>query len=158
MQDIRLTPIGILHTPYTDIHDMPVQSAGCRTRSIIRLNPELIAGLQGVESFSHLILITYLHRAEEERLVESPMVDGGEPHGIFATRHMCRPNRIGFSVVRLLSVRENNLFVEGADFLNETPVLDIKPYIPAFDSVPSASSGWLSSAHIENIIRKNSWL
>lgn len=155
MQDVTFSPIGVIRTPYTDMQNMPVQSAGNSSKAEITLYPEYTEGLAGIGGFSHLILLTHLHKAPAELLTETPMVDGGEPHGIFATRHMCRPNKIGFSVVRLVSVQGNTVVVEGADILNETPVLDIKPYIPAFDAVNTASSGWLSAQHIENILKRN---
>lgn len=158
MQDVTFSPVGILSSPYTDMQNMPVQSAGSRGRATINLYDDFTAGLQGLEGFSHLILLTYLHKAPAEMLTETPMVDGGEPHGIFATRHMCRPNKIGLSVVRLIAVQGNHVLIEGLDLINETPVLDIKPYIPAFDAVPDASSGWLSAQHIENILTRNNRL
>ena len=65
-----------------------------------------------------------------------------EQHGIYASRHPCRPNGIGLSVVKLLRRENNILFVEGVDMLNRTPLLDIKPYMPKFDAVISASEGW----------------
>ncbi|WP_319378174.1 tRNA (N6-threonylcarbamoyladenosine(37)-N6)-methyltransferase TrmO [uncultured Methanocorpusculum sp.] len=147
--------IGILHSPYTDPMQTPIQSVFAKGQGTIEIFPEFAEGLDQIESFSHLILITRLHKAPSEMLVETPMVDGGMSHGIFATRHMCRPNRIGFSIVKLLSVTGNSLVVEGLDLLDGTPVLDIKPYIPAFDAVLDASSGWLSSQHLDNIRKKS---
>ncbi|HKM41074.1 MAG TPA: tRNA (N6-threonylcarbamoyladenosine(37)-N6)-methyltransferase TrmO [Methanocorpusculum sp.] len=154
-EKFTLEQIGVLHSSYTDPMQTPVQSVFTKGRGIIELFPAFADGLDQIASFSHLILITRLHKAPSEMLVEKPMVDGGMSHGIFATRHMCRPNRIGFSIVKLLTVADNRLVVEGVDLLDGTPVLDIKPYIPAFDSVPDASSGWLSSQHLENIRRKS---
>ncbi|MCK9312706.1 MAG: tRNA (N6-threonylcarbamoyladenosine(37)-N6)-methyltransferase TrmO [Methanocorpusculum sp.] len=150
-----LEQIGVMHSPYTDPMQTPVQSVFTKGRGTIELFPAFADGLDQIASFSHLILITRLHKAPLEMLVETPMVDGGMPHGIFATRHMCRPNRIGFSIVKLLAHVDNRLLIEGVDLLDGTPVLDIKPYIPAFDSVPDASSGWLSIQHLENIRRKS---
>ncbi len=154
-EKFTLEQIGVLHSSYTDPMQTPVQSVFTKGRGIIELFPAFTDGLDQIALFSHLILITRLHKAPSEMLVEKPMVDGGMSHGIFATRHMCRPNRIGFSIVKLLTVADNRLVVEGVDLLDGTPVLDIKPYIPAFDSVPDASSGWLSSQHLENIRRKS---
>ncbi|MCQ2355957.1 MAG: tRNA (N6-threonylcarbamoyladenosine(37)-N6)-methyltransferase TrmO [Methanocorpusculum sp.] len=120
---------------------MPVQSlcsAGCGT---VEVKPEYTCGLNQIETFSHLMLFVRLDRAQAELLAKKPMVDGGASHGIFATRHMSRPNKIGFSVVRLLARKDNMLLIEGVDLLDQTPVLGINPYIPAFDAVPDASSG-----------------
>lgn len=147
--------IGVIHSSYTDLMQTPIQSGFSKGQGTIELFPEFAEGLDQIGSFSHLILITRLHKAPSEMLVETPMVDGGMAHGIFATRHMCRPNRIGLSIVKLLSAADNRLVIEGADLLDGTPVLDIKPYIPAFDAVLEASSGWLSSQHLDNIRKKS---
>ncbi len=147
--------IGVIHSPYTDLWQTPIQSGFSKGQGTIELFPEFADGLDQIESFSHLILITRLHKAPSEMLVETPMVDGGTAHGIFATRHMCRPNKIGFSIVKLLSIADNRLVIEGADLLDGTPVLDIKPYIPVFDAIFEASSGWLSSQHLDNIRKKS---
>lgn len=65
--------------------------------------------------------------------------------GIFASRHPSRPNGIGMSIVKLIRREGNVLIVEGADMLDETPLLDIKPYIPKYDAIPSASEGWTAN-------------
>ena len=126
------------------------------------IKPEYACGLDQIETFSHLMLFVRLDQAPAELLAEKPMVDGGASHGIFATRHMSRPNKIGFSVVRLLARKDNLLarkdnllLIEGVDLLDQTPVLDIKPYIPAFDAVPDAPFGWLTGAHLANIAEKS---
>lgn len=147
--------IGVIHSPYMDLMQTPIQSGFSKGKGTIELFPGFEEGLDQIGSFSHLILITRLHKAPSEMLVETPMVDGGMAHGIFATRHMCRPNKIGFSIVKLLLAADNRLIIEGADLLDGTPVLDIKPYIPAFDAVLEASSGWLSSQHLDNIRMKS---
>ena len=147
--------IGKLRTPYTDMMQTPVQSQCSVGRGTIEVNPEYAEGLDQIDTFSHLMLFVRLDRAPAELLAEKPMVDGGASHGIFATRHMSRPNKIGFSVVRLLARRDNMLLIEGVDFLDGTPVLDISPNIPAFDAVPGASSGWLTDQHLANIAEKS---
>ena len=85
----------------------------------------------------------YFDRAGEVKLVRKPFLDD-TPHGLFAMRHPCRPNGIGLTIVRLLGREENTLRVAGVDMLDQTPLLDIKPYIPKFDSIGSASNGWLA--------------
>lgn len=147
--------IGCLNTPYTDPMQMPVQSLCSAGRGTVEVFPEFSCGLDRIETFSHLMLFVLLNKAPAELLSEKPMVDGGESHGIFATRHFSRPNKIGFSVVRLLARKDNLLFIEGVDLLDKTPVLDIKPYIPAFDAVADASSGWLTAEHLTNIAAKS---
>ena len=87
----------------------------------------------------------------ERALTEQPLSDGEAHHGIFATRHFNRPNPIGISYVALNRVIDGTLHVRGIDLLDGTPVLDIKPYVPAFDSIPHAVTGWVSARHIERI-------
>lgn len=156
MEDsFTINAIGHLRTPYTDMMQMPVQSLCSAGRGTVEIKPEYACGLDQIETFSHLMLFVRLDRAPAQLLAEKPMVDGGASHGIFATRHISRPNKIGFSVVRLLARKDNLLLIEGVDLLDQTPVLDIKPYIPAFDAVPDASSGWLTGAHLANIAEKS---
>lgn len=83
-------------------------------------------------------------RAGEVKLVRPTFLDD-EPHGVFASRHPCRPNSLGLTVVRLISRVKNLLEVSGVDVLDKTPVIDIKPYIPRFDCFPEANEGWVVS-------------
>lgn len=101
-------------------------------------------GLLDIESFSHIILMYFFDRASEIRLVRPTFLDD-LPHGIFASRHPCRPNGIGITIVRLLKREKNILHVSGIDVLDRTPLLDIKPYIPRFDCFPEATEGWIAS-------------
>jgi tRNA-Thr(GGU) m(6)t(6)A37 methyltransferase TsaA len=98
-------------------------------------------GLKDIETFSHLYLFYRFDRAGEMELIRPTFLDD-EPHGIFASRHPCRPNGIGISIVRLKSRDNNVLTVEGIDVLNDTPLLDIKPYVPQFDRIETATGGW----------------
>ncbi len=81
--------------------------------------------------------------SKKYKLLFKPFLDD-KSHGIFAIRGSNRPNHIGLSIVSLIKREKNRLIVRGVDMLNETPLLDIKPYVPAFDSIPQASSGWLT--------------
>lgn len=89
---------------------------------------EYEAGLKDVETFTHLYLLYQFDRSGQIELVRTTFLDD-EPHGIFASRHPCRPNGIGMSIVKLLNRENNVLIVEGVDMLDKTPLLDIKPYI-----------------------------
>ncbi|MDE2519018.1 MAG: tRNA (N6-threonylcarbamoyladenosine(37)-N6)-methyltransferase TrmO [Methanocorpusculum sp.] len=156
MEDtFTINAIGRLITPSSYMMQTPLHSLCSVGRGTIEVKPEYACGLDQIETFTHLMLLVRLDRAPAELLAEKPMVDGGASHGIFATRHMSRPNKIGFSVVRLLARKDNLLLIEGIDLLDGTPVLDIKPYIPAFDAVPDASSGWLTREHLANIAAKS---
>ena len=134
--------IGILHTPHQSKPDCPIQpayAAGASGR--VELFEQYAEGLKDIEGFSHLYLLYLFDRADAIRLVRPTFLDD-TPHGIYASRHPCRPNGIGLSIVRLLRREGHVLIVEGVDMLDATPLLDIKPYIPKFDAIPSADAGW----------------
>jgi len=149
--DYSCRTIGIARTPFSDPAATPIQAAFSTARGTVEVFPEFRDGLAALAGFSHLILIYRFHRAASEEIAEHPLIDGAEPHGIFATRHFNRPNMLGLSVVRLAGIDGATLAVEGVDLLDGTPVLDIKPYIPGFDSIPGATSGWVTPRHIEQI-------
>lgn len=128
------TAIGTIHSPYTDVTDMPIQPVGARgVRGTVEIKSELVGGLADLGGFSHIILIYALHRSTGYSLTITPALDP-VPRGIFATRSAKRPNAIGLSVVRLVGVKGNVITIEDVDILEGTPLLDIKPYVPAFDA------------------------
>ena len=134
--------IGRIHTPFPNKADCPIQpgfSGGAKGR--VELFEPYAEGLQDIETFSHLFLLYRFDRAEAVQFVRTTFLDD-TPHGIYASRHPCRPNGIGISVVRLLGREGNALLVEGVDMLDGTPLLDIKPYLPQYDAIPEANPGW----------------
>ncbi len=140
---VEFNPIGIIHTPFNLKDGMPIQANGAMgVKGHIELNKELTLGLQDLEGFSHIILLYYFHQSKGYDLLVTPFLDT-EKHGIFSTRAPKRPNQIGFSVVRLLGIKKNILFIENVDILDKTPLLDIKPYIPEFDCFEVDKTGWL---------------
>lgn len=144
--DISYQPIGIIHSPFCDIADMPIQPAGALgVAGTVEIRPELAAGLTDLEGFSHIILLYHLHRAGDAQLQVTPFLDA-RPHGVFATRAPRRPNPIGLSVVRLVAREGTRLHIENVDVLDGTPLLDIKPYVPEFDEHPAERVGWLEQA------------
>ncbi len=147
--------IGVARTPFSDPAATPIQSVFATAPGTVEIYPEFREGLIALEGFSHIILIYRFHRATGEELSERPLIDGAEPHGIFATRHFNRPNLLGISVVRVLAIERGRISIEGTDLLDETPILDIKPYIPGFDCVPDATSGWVTAGHVEQIRRQS---
>lgn len=140
---ITLQPIGTIQTPFKEIAGMPIQPAGARgVCANIKILPEFTDGLQDLDGFSHLILVYHLDRVREIRLKVMPFMDKVE-RGVFATRAPTRPNSIGISIVKLISIEGNKLQIENVDILDNTPLLDIKPYIPEFDEQQNVRIGWL---------------
>ena len=139
-------PIGIIHTPFKDLENMPIQPSGAAgIRGTVELLPEFSDGLKDLDGFSHLILLYRFHESRGYKLTVTPFLDS-EPRGLFATRAPKRPNPIGLSVVRLVQIRECSLDVENVDILDGTPFLDIKPYVPGFDHQENCRIGWLEKA------------
>jgi tRNA (adenine37-N6)-methyltransferase len=137
-----MIPIGIIHTPYKSKEDCPIQPAfTTHGQSQVEVFPQFAAGLKDIETFSHIYLLYQFDCAAEIQLVRPTFLDD-TPRGIFASRHPCRPNNIGLSIVRLVRREGGFLFVDGADVLDQTPLLDIKPYLPKYDAFPTANEGW----------------
>ena len=140
---MELHPIGIIHSPHATKDACPIQPVySSEAEGRVEVFEEYAAGLKDVETFSHLYLLYLFDRAGESKLVRRTFLDD-VPHGIFASRHLCRPNGIGVSIVRLERREANILIVAGADILDGTPLIDIKPYIPYSDAFPDAKAGWL---------------
>jgi tRNA-Thr(GGU) m(6)t(6)A37 methyltransferase TsaA len=147
-----LSPIGLIHTPFHHANGTPIQSAVAGdSEGFVVLFPEFTAGLRDVADFERLWLIYLLDRAAEPQLIVRPYLDDKE-HGIFATRAPARPNHIGISAVRLLGIEENRLLVAGVDMLDGTPLIDIKPYVPSFDSFAGSRAGWYQGKSAEGVV------
>ena len=141
---VTLQPIGLVRSPFADIEGMPIQAAASvGLTGTIELDPAYGEGLADLEGFSHLILLYHLHRVRAPRLTVTPFLDA-QPRGVFATRSPTRPNAIGLSTVRLLAIRGTTLDIADLDILDGTPLLDIKPYVPAFDDRSDARIGWFA--------------
>ena len=141
---IEFTPIGIIRTPYTSTAGMPIQAVVAHdVPGTIELDPAYEEGVKDLDGFSHLILLYHLHAVAAGRLVVTPFLDE-TPRGIFATRAPARPNPIGLSTVRLAGIRGATIEVLDVDMLDGTPLLDIKPYVPALDDRAGARVGWFA--------------
>ena len=134
-------PIGVIHSPFTDKSQTPIQPSRSQAIGRVELYPEFTEGLQDIEDFSHIILLYVFHRSSDYTLRVKPFLDS-ELRGLFATRYPCRPNPIGLSIVRLLARHSNVLEIEGVDVLDGTPLLDLKPYVPEFDARTEVQTGW----------------
>ncbi|MCK9239718.1 tRNA (N6-threonylcarbamoyladenosine(37)-N6)-methyltransferase TrmO [Desulfocurvus sp.] len=141
--DITYRPIGHFQTPHKHIKGMPIQPTGAQgIKGTILVLPEFREGLKDIEGFSHLIVLYHLHRSRGPELTVLPFLDQ-TPRGVFATRSPLRPNPLGLSVMPLCAVTAEGLVLDNVDVLDGTPVIDIKPYVPDFDSRPAARAGWL---------------
>ncbi len=139
---IRFQPIGHAQTPYDDVANMPIQGAGlANNRGQLVIAPQYADGLADLHEFSHIYVLFHLHRSQPGALKVTPFLDTVE-RGIFATRSPKRPNPIGLSIVEIERIVDNVIHVRGIDLLNGTPLIDVKPYIQAFDNIPQTRDGW----------------
>ena len=134
-------PIGLIHSPFTEKKQTPIQPSRSQAVGRVEIFPKFADGLQDLEGFSHIFLLYVFHQSEGYNLKVRPFLDD-EDHGLFATRYPYRPNPIGLSVVHLLARRDNILEIGSVDVLDGTPLLDIKPYVPAFDVYTQTHIGW----------------
>lgn len=151
---LELTPIGTIQTPFTEKFGVPRQSGLLQSAwGIVRLNsdPRLKLAIQELDRFSHLWLF-YLFDRQKPRdwrpLIAPPRLGGPERVGVFASRSPDRPNPIGMSAVKLERIEWDSrdsilIHVSGVDVLDQTPVIDLKPYLPYADSHPDALPGWV---------------
>lgn len=145
-QTTFMKPIGTIHSPFTQLEDMPIQPKGAGdVIGTIELEDQYREGLTDLDGFSHIYLLYEFHMAKRTALTVTPFMDTS-PRGVFSTRSPLRPNHIGISIVKLIGVDKNILTVQGIDILNGSPLLDIKPYIAAFDSVQQSRSGWMKGS------------
>ena len=128
---------------------MPIQPKGAAdVEGVIEIEECYAEGLKDLDGFSHIYLIYRFHMAKRTELSVVPFMDTVE-RGVYATRSPLRPNHIGLSVVELVRVEGNSVFIRGVDVLDGTPVLDIKPYIARFDEVENSRSGWMQGGKQE---------
>jgi tRNA-Thr(GGU) m(6)t(6)A37 methyltransferase TsaA len=155
VNQISYTPIGIIHSPFTELGGMPIQpSAAQGIKGHILINEDFVEGLDDLDGFSHIYLLYHLHLSKSYNLKVVPFLDD-QLRGIFSTRAPKRPNPIGLSVVKLNKIVMNRIDIENVDIIDGTPVLDIKPYIPDMDEADNAKIGWLSK-YVKEIHSKKS--
>ncbi len=143
MQQITYKPIGFIKTPFDKREGMPIQQTGAKgVKGTIEFENEYLDGLKDLDGFSHAILIYHFHKIQNHELIVKPFMDD-QIRGIFSTRAPKRPNPIGFSVVKINKIEGNVIFIENIDVLDNTPLLDIKPFIPDVDCVKVEKVGWL---------------
>jgi tRNA-Thr(GGU) m(6)t(6)A37 methyltransferase TsaA len=140
--EIVFRPIGVIHSPHTAVSQTPIQPVFCHNiEGTAVLDDEYVAGLAGLEGFSHIYLFFYFHQSSKTQLRLKPyLLD--EEQGIFATRAPHRPNKVGMSLVHLVKIEGNVLHIKDVDVLDGTPLLDIKPFVPRFDTRENVRIGW----------------
>jgi tRNA-Thr(GGU) m(6)t(6)A37 methyltransferase TsaA len=149
---MNIEPVGIIRSCFKEKFGIPRQPGLIKsaTATLELLPPYNVAeALRGIEEFSHLWIVFAFHESICETFqptVRPPRLGGNTRVGVFATRSPFRPNPIGLSVVELKAVCGTTLELIGGDFLDGTPVLDIKPYIPYADSIPGARGGFADGA------------
>ena len=145
---VTYEPIGYARTPFLEKSDAPRQGVvAAGTRAVIELTPkaEFADALRDLDEWERVIIIFHFHLAIDFKpCVQPPRSD--RRRGVLSTRSPHRPNPIGLTVAKLVSVHGTSVTVEDVDLLDGTPILDIKPYVPYADAFPDASSGWLEGA------------
>ncbi|HIJ52294.1 MAG TPA: tRNA (N6-threonylcarbamoyladenosine(37)-N6)-methyltransferase TrmO [Planctomycetes bacterium] len=143
MERIIMHPIGIIHSPYSENKDIPIQGIfKGEVEAWIELKEKYVSGLKDLNKFSHAIILYYFHKSQREEVQGQPFLEQNK-HGIFAIRSPHRPNHIGLSVVKIKKIEANKMYFTEVDVLNQTPVLDIKPYVKYFDNRNNVRCGWL---------------
>jgi len=145
--NFEIQEIGKIYTPFLEPKGVPIQpSFEKKYWGKIIIYPEFEKGIKDLDGFSHIILLYYFHLSPYTSLEVVPYLDT-ELRGVFATRAPVRPNHIGLSIVELISIEKNIMNIQGVDMINETPLLDIKPYVGGFDipnfSLETIRIGWL---------------
>ena len=149
MNKIELNILGKIRTPYKEPKNIPIQGKfKPETTGYIEIGEEYHDCLKGIDQFSHLMLFYYLDRVKEELKIHKPFLEDVD-YGSFATRNNRRVNKIGFSIVKFEKIEGKALFFSEVDILDNTPLLDIKPYVKHFDNRDNINSGWYDK-HFED--------
>ena len=150
-----MKPIAYIHSEFKEKFSIPRQPGLTLLESVIEFippynRPEAFTGL---DQFSHVWILFEFHQVNdsESLTVRPPRLGGNKRLGVFATRSPKRPNRLGLSVVKLVKIENGKIIVSGGDFLDGTPVFDIKPYLPEIESIPEAKGGWASEVSSEKL-------
>ena len=130
-----LVPVGIVVSPHRNRSALPKQGRGSDIEAVLEMRPELEPAWRDITPGGLIWVLTWLHQAERGLLRLHPRGDHSRPvKGVFSLRSPARPNPIGLTLVEVLGVRENRIEVKGLEVLDGTPVLDIKPHVPAVDT------------------------
>jgi tRNA-Thr(GGU) m(6)t(6)A37 methyltransferase TsaA len=142
-ENICIEPIGIIYSPFKKPKGTPIQSSSAiDIKGKIVIYEKYTPGLKDLEGFSHIILMYYFHLIRKTSLIVKPFLDE-EFRGVFSTRAPVRPNHLGISIVRLEGIDKQSLYIKDVDIVDKTPLIDIKPYCPEFDTRQVEKIGWL---------------
>lgn len=143
---LTFVEIGKICSEFKSLNDMPIQPTSDKaTNGKIIIKEKYAKGLKDLDGFSHIIVIYFFHKVKEHKLTVKPFMDDIK-RGIFATRAPVRPNPIGLSVVEIEKIEGNIIYLKNVDMLDQTPVLDIKPFICDFDLPKNnIKIGWLEN-------------
>ena len=139
--DASLYFIGRIRTPWKTREECPKNARESDAVCTNEVDPRWAAALTGVESCTHLVVLYWMNRSRRDLVLQVPR-HYGVGRGTFALRSPARPNPIAMSVVRLVGIDGTKLSVVGLDCLDDTPLIDIKPYFASTDSVADAVVGW----------------
>jgi len=154
LRDRTVTPIGVVRSPYTVRDDTPLQSGLNRdVRAVVEVDPAYADALEGLDGFDYAWLLTWLdHEGQAPpalRQVPSFLQREGREVGLFAMRGPRRINPVGLSLVQVVELSASTLTFAGVDLLDGTVVIDIKPYVTAFDAPPSTPRcGWFDEVDL----------
>ena len=140
---ICFEPIGIIHSPFSSLKGIPIQSSQSEYIGKIEIFTKFIPALKDLDEFSHIYCLYYFDMVKLSVPLQSKPFLVDEIKGVFATRTPFRPNPIGLSILELLEIKENFIFVKNIDIIDKTPLIDIKPYVSQFDSIQTTKIGWL---------------
>lgn len=138
--------IGVIHSSFKKVGEVPLRCE--KYNSEIEIFKDYKEGLHDIEGFSHIHVFYWLHKSKNYSLkVKTPLDD--RLHGLFSTRSPNRPNPLGYSVVKIIDLKDNYIKVKGLDAIDGTPVIDIKPYIKKTDCIKYSISGWLENLDLD---------
>ena len=145
MSAIIFKPIGVIHSPFKEPKGTPIQPTAAKgIRGTIELFKEYTEGLKDLSDFTYIFVLYQFHLSKKSSLTVVPFMDT-RTHGLFSTRAPNRPNQIGISIVELISIKENILEIQDVDIVDGTPLIDIKPFVPEFDTREASKKGWLEN-------------
>jgi len=152
MKKIEFSQIGVINTPFKEQKGIPIQASfGEDIEASCKIFEEYSTGLKDLDCFSHAILIYYFHKCKEVKMIARPYLEEKE-HGIFAIRSPYRPNKLGFSIVKIKKIDSDTVYFTEVDILDGTPLLDIKPYVKYFDHRDNTRAGWIEKHFIDGNI------